>query len=97
MFTLFVLTELGAIAAIPRIALVEKLIGDRVLVEMNGLQGASPVFIVHPIQGHVCALSELAKQLPVRAVGVQWTPEIPTRSIEEVASKYMKVFALKCI
>lgn len=68
----------------------EKLICDRVLVEMNGLRGASPVFIVHQIQGHVCALSELAKQLPVRAVGVQWTPEIPTTSIEEMASKYMK-------
>ncbi|KAK8777046.1 hypothetical protein V5799_029609, partial [Amblyomma americanum] len=82
--------ESGDLSEVPRLTLVEKLVPDRVLVEMNSLKGASPVFIVHPIEGHVNGLSELASHLCVRAVGVQRTPDIPVCSIEEMAAIYIQ-------
>ncbi|XP_077489927.1 fatty acid synthase-like [Amblyomma americanum] len=82
--------ESADVSEVPRLTLVEKLVPEQVLVEMNGLKGASPVFIMHPIEGHVDGLSELASHLPVRAVGVQRTPDIPVRSIEEMASIYIQ-------
>ncbi|EEC19325.1 animal-type fatty acid synthase, putative, partial [Ixodes scapularis] len=67
----------------------EKLVPDQVVVEMNGRPGG-PVFLVHPIEGHVGALNELARQLPVRAVGLQCTRDLPTHSIEELAAIYLQ-------
>lgn len=82
--------EHADVSEVPRLTLVEKLVPDRVLVEMNGIKGTTPVFIMHPIEGHVGALTELAGHLPVRAVGVQRTPDIPVRSIEEMAAIYLQ-------
>ncbi|KAH7948759.1 hypothetical protein HPB49_002004 [Dermacentor silvarum] len=85
--------ESADVSEVPRLTLVKELVPHSVLVEMNGLKGASPVFIMHPIEGHVNGLSELASHLPVRAVGVQRTPDIPVRSIEEMAAIYLQKLA----
>ncbi|XP_075724817.1 fatty acid synthase-like isoform X2 [Rhipicephalus microplus] len=74
-----VLQKLGAIV-----------IPDRVIVELNGIEGPTPLFIVHPIEGHVGSLSELAACLRLRAVGVQWTPDVTTHSIEKMAAVYVQ-------
>lgn len=62
---------------------------NETLVEMNGLVG-DPVFIVHPIQGHIGTLVEMASHLSVRAVGVQRTTNINFSSIEEMAATYVQ-------
>ncbi|KAH7944006.1 hypothetical protein HPB52_014256 [Rhipicephalus sanguineus] len=85
--------ESADVSEVPRLTLVKELVPHSVLVEMNGLKGASPVFVMHPIEGHVNGLSELASHLPVRAVGVQRTPDIPVRSIEEMAAIYLQKLA----
>ncbi|XP_075558241.1 fatty acid synthase 1 [Dermacentor variabilis] len=85
--------ESADVSEVPRLTLVKELVPHSVLVEMNGLKGASPLFIMHPIEGHVNGLSELASHLPIRAVGVQRTPDIPVRSIEEMASIYLQKLA----
>lgn len=58
------------------------------LVEMNSLKGGCPAFIVHPIEGHVGYLMEMAGHMNVRAVGVQRTSEVPRCSIEKMAAAY---------
>ncbi|KAK8782542.1 hypothetical protein V5799_016118 [Amblyomma americanum] len=73
---------------VPRLKLAEELIPDRVLVEMNGIEGSAPLFVVHSIQGHVNALFELAAYLPIRTIGLQRTADIPVRSIKEMAAIY---------
>lgn len=85
--------ESADVSEVPRLTLVKELVPHSVLIEMNGLKGASPVFVMHPIEGHVNGLSELASHLPVRAVGVQRTPDIPVRSIEEMAAIYLQKLA----
>ncbi|KAM7297358.1 fatty acid synthase-like [Ixodes scapularis] len=79
----------ASVSEVPRLTLMEKLVPDQVVVEMNGRPGG-PVFLVHPIEGHVGALNELARQLPVRAVGLQCTRDLPTHSIEELAAIYLQ-------
>ncbi|XP_054923034.2 fatty acid synthase-like [Dermacentor andersoni] len=74
----------------PRLMLFEKAVHENIMVEMNGLEGSSPVFFLHPIEGHVRALTELAGYLPVRAVGLQRTTDVLLRSITEMASSYLK-------
>ncbi|XP_049519265.1 fatty acid synthase-like isoform X6 [Dermacentor silvarum] len=74
----------------PRLMLFDKAVHENFVVEMNGLGGSSPVFFLHPIEGHVRALTELAGYLPVRAVGLQRTTDVPLRSITEMASTYLK-------
>ncbi|XP_077520061.1 fatty acid synthase-like [Amblyomma americanum] len=73
---------------VPRLKLAEELIPDRVLVEMNGIEGSAALFVVHSIQGHVNALFELAAYLPIRTIGLQRTADIPVRSIKEMAAIY---------
>lgn len=75
---------------VARLKLIEKLIPDRAMVEMNNLEGPTPLFIMHPVEGHVGALSELAAQVRVRVVGVQWTPDVTTHSIEKMAAVYVQ-------
>ncbi|KAH6942266.1 hypothetical protein HPB50_002653 [Hyalomma asiaticum] len=82
--------EHADVSDVPRLTLVKELIPHSVLVEMNGLKGSTPVFIVHPVEGHVNGLYELASHLPVRAVGVQRAPDVSLRSIEEMAADYIK-------
>lgn len=81
--------EDSSVSEVPRLTLIEKLVPDQVAVEMNGRPGG-PVFLVHSIEGHVGALSELAQQLPMRAVGLQRTRDIPAHSIEELAAIYLQ-------
>ncbi|KAM7299279.1 hypothetical protein ISCGN_019846 [Ixodes scapularis] len=76
--------EDASVSELPRLTLIEKPVPDQMAVEMNGRPGG-PVFLVHPIEGHVGSLSELARQLPVRSVGLQRTRDVPARSIEEAA------------
>ncbi|XP_042150461.1 fatty acid synthase-like [Ixodes scapularis] len=78
-----------SVSEFPRLTLIEKLVPDQVAVEMNGRPGG-PVFLVHPIEGHVGSLSKLARELPVRAVGLQRTRDVPARSIGELAAIYLK-------
>ncbi|XP_077489970.1 fatty acid synthase-like [Amblyomma americanum] len=75
---------------VPRLQLMERLLPDRVLVDMNGLEGSTPLFVVHSIQGSISALLDLAAHLPVRAVGLQRTADIPVHSIEEMAATYLQ-------
>ncbi|XP_037571297.2 LOW QUALITY PROTEIN: fatty acid synthase-like [Dermacentor silvarum] len=75
---------------VARLKLIEKLIPDRAMVKMNNLEGPTPLFIMHPVEGHVGALSELAAQVRVRVVGVQWTPDVTTHSIEKMAAVYVQ-------
>ncbi|XP_042150431.1 fatty acid synthase-like [Ixodes scapularis] len=81
--------EDSSVLEVPRLTLIQNLVPHQVVVEMNGRPGG-PVFLVHPIEGHVGALYELARQLPVRVVGLQRTRDVPTRSIEELASIYLQ-------
>ncbi|KAM7297624.1 fatty acid synthase-like [Ixodes scapularis] len=81
--------EDASVSELPRLTLIERLVSDQMAVEMNGRLGR-PVFLVHPIEGHVGALYELALQLPVRAVGLQRTRDVPARSIEELAAIYLQ-------
>lgn len=85
--------ESADVSEVPRLTLVKELVPHSILLEMNGLKGASPVFVMHPIEGHVNGLMEVASHLPVRAVGVQRTPDIPVRSIEEMAAIYIQKLA----
>ncbi|KAH7943510.1 hypothetical protein HPB52_009166 [Rhipicephalus sanguineus] len=80
----------NAPGVVARSKLIENVIPDRVIVEMNGIDGPTPLFIMHPIEGHVGLLSELAARMRVRAVGVQWTPEVTTHSIEKMAAVYVQ-------
>ncbi|CAN8007210.1 unnamed protein product, partial [Ixodes pacificus] len=79
----------ASVPEVPQLTLMEKLVPNQVVVEMNGHPGG-PVFLVHPIEGHVGALYELARQLPVRAVGLQRMRDVPVRSIEELATIYLQ-------
>ncbi|KAL1484914.1 hypothetical protein MTO96_032290 [Rhipicephalus appendiculatus] len=74
-----------------RFVLSARLVPDHTLVEMNDVEDKhTRVFFLHPIEGHIDALRELASELPVRAVGVQWTSDIPTHSIEDMAAAYLQ-------
>ncbi|KAG0421515.1 hypothetical protein HPB47_002591 [Ixodes persulcatus] len=86
----FSFKEDESVLEVPRLTLMEKLVPAQLAVEMNGRPGG-PVFLVHPIEGHVGSLWELARHLPVRAVGLQRTRDVPAGSIEELAAIYLKV------
>ena len=49
------------------------------------------LFLVHPIEGHVEMLRELAQRLPITVVGLQSTSDVPDTSIEDIASYYIQV------
>ncbi|KAH6943518.1 hypothetical protein HPB50_022696 [Hyalomma asiaticum] len=71
------------------------LVPDRTIVEMNeAVDYDMRVFFLHPIEGHIDALRELASMLPVRALGLQWTPDVPTDSIEDMAAAYIQKIML---
>ncbi|KAH8038195.1 hypothetical protein HPB51_024726 [Rhipicephalus microplus] len=74
-----------------RFTLCTRLVPDHTLVELNDLEDKDTrVFFLHPIEGHVDALRDLASELPLSAVGIQWTSDIPTRSIEDMAAAYLQ-------
>jgi fatty acid synthase len=49
------------------------------------------LFLIHPIEGHVEMLKELAQLLPVTVFGLQSTNDVPDTSIEDIAKYYIKV------
>lgn len=49
------------------------------------------LFIIHPIEGHVNHLQQLAKSLNANVYGLQCTAEAPLMSIAELAEHYIKV------
>jgi fatty acid synthase len=53
------------------------------------------LFLVHPIEGHVDMLKELAQRLPITVFGLQSTSDVPDTSIEDIAAYYIKVDTLK--
>ena len=49
------------------------------------------LFLIHPIEGHVQMLKELAQRLPMTVFGIQSTNDVPNTSIEDIAAYYIKV------
>lgn len=68
-----------------------ELVPRETIVHMNSVKTGSPLFIVHPIEGTVVMLRSLAQLLPCPVYGIQFTPEAPADSIEDVAAWYWKV------
>lgn len=65
---------------------------SKTLVPMNTKESdasKTPVFIVHPIEGFVTALENLAKQLKRPAFGLQCTVDAPLNSISDLAKYYI--------
>lgn len=85
------LVEDGGESDVPKLTLIERLIPERIVVDMNDrTTSGNPVFMVHPIEGHVTALREVARHVVTRAIGLQRTIDIPIRTIEELASTYLQ-------
>ena len=49
------------------------------------------LFLIHPIEGHVEMLRELAQHLPITVFGLQSTSDVPDTSIEDIAAYYIQV------
>lgn len=49
------------------------------------------LFLIHPIEGHVEMLRDLAQRLPITVFGIQSTSDVPNTSIEDIAAYYIKV------
>jgi len=50
------------------------------------------LFLIHPIEGHIEMLRELAERLPITVFGLQSTSDVPNTSIEDIAAYYIKVY-----
>ncbi|CAF3471296.1 unnamed protein product [Rotaria socialis] len=48
------------------------------------------LFLIHPIEGHVEMLRELAQRLPITVFGLQSVNDVPSTSIEDIAAYYIK-------
>jgi len=59
--------------------------------KMNGNK-YQHLFLIHPIEGHVEMLRELAQWLPITVFGLQSTNDVPDTSIEDIAAYYIKVY-----
>ena len=62
-----------------------------VLNEQIKIHGYEHLFLIHPIEGHVQMLRDLAQHLPIKVIGIQSTDDVPDTSIEDMASYYIKV------
>ena len=51
----------------------------------------SPMFIVHPIEGHTESLREMSSHLECDVFGLQFTRDAPTTSIQDLAAFYIEV------
>jgi len=65
------------------------------LVQMKTGEGA-PVFLIHPIEGHVDPLSVVAEQLSSPVFGLQCCKDAPMDSMEVLAAHYIKVLEGSC-
>jgi len=63
------------------------------VVEMNDIDTrASPLFIIHPIEGSVVSLRSLTSKIQsVKVYGFQCTSDTPVTSVSDMASYYIKV------
>lgn len=55
----------------------------------NKSSSATPLFMVHPIEGQVAALKNLAAQLPCPVYGLQCTTKAPLTNIRDLAQFYV--------
>lgn len=87
-------TETAVSSVLPSIDLSQWLPKD-VLVLLNEERPGNKyahLFLIHPIEGHVELLRELAQRLPITVFGLQATKDVPDTSIEDIAAYYIKVY-----
>ncbi|XP_022703888.1 fatty acid synthase-like [Varroa jacobsoni] len=79
-----------AIADVPKIVLKKQLIATQPLLQMNSVKRTDePIFLLHPIEGNVDNLMELASKLERQVIGIQRTADVPITSIQQLAVSYM--------
>jgi fatty acid synthase len=61
----------------------------------NNKNANKPLFVVHPIEGVVSALTPLAAKLDYPVWGLQCTADAPLTSIPDLAAFYIKVSIFK--
>ena len=63
------------------------------VVEMNDVDtGASPLFVIHPVEGSVFSLGSLMSKIQsAKVYGFQCTSDTPLSSVPDLASHYIKV------
>nr|CAD7408253.1 unnamed protein product [Timema cristinae] len=61
------------------------------LVCLKSGEGERPLFLVHPIEGSVKSLNELASHVEGRVYGLQFTRDTPRVSLQDLATFYLKV------
>ena len=65
---------------------------QEVVVRMNeGKAHATPLFVIHPIEGAVISLQTVMSKIEGPVYGLQCTKEVPRTSVEEVATFYLQV------
>lgn len=70
-----------------------KLIPSEDIILMDSLPGDRTMFLVHPIEGDVQHLSQLASKWNGPIYGLQCTANTPVTSIEDMASHYLQVIS----
>ncbi|XP_070581121.1 fatty acid synthase-like [Ptychodera flava] len=64
---------------------------DQSVIKLHEVSNSEiPLFIIHPIEGSVTALEELAAKLNCTCYGIQGTPDVPLDSIESMAKHYVE-------
>nr|CAD7568916.1 unnamed protein product [Timema californicum] len=61
------------------------------LVCLKSGEGERPLFLVHPIEGSVKSLNELAAHVEGRVYGLQFTKDTPRGSLQDLATFYLKM------
>ena len=54
-------------------------------------QQTKPLFLLHPVEGHIEALTEMVSHIRGDVYGLQCTKEAPTNSVEKLVAYYVKV------
>ncbi|XP_013390789.1 fatty acid synthase isoform X1 [Lingula anatina] len=69
----------------------DQLIPSDCLVRMNAVESPeTPLFIVHPIEGHIQCLQSMVSYLEYPVYGLQCTSQVPMTSIEDLAAFYIQ-------
>ncbi|XP_060080138.1 fatty acid synthase-like [Ylistrum balloti] len=70
----------------------DQIMPQETIVRLNvGDDSQSPLFIVHPLEGSVKCMRELASQLSCPVYGLQCSKDVPLHSIPDMASFYIQV------
>ena len=64
---------------------------EQLVTMKSGESGTPTLFMVHPIEGHVEHLQELASHLQGTVYGLQCSKDAPLASIEQLAAHYIEV------